>query len=351
MAQLKQRAALSSLHQGHSCICQMILTTLVLIVLALPSLILCGFDMNQPADSELDLSLGGGQFGHSVRQLQAQELMNSIMQDQYQTDFGTTQMVLMEVEAKLMEIIATGAANEASVITRLLSVVREGQARQLASSQLISMANELEYIASSFWTQYKTLLVSILEKKPSNMDITQIAFRCDKIGELQNLLQLSSRSMIYQILTETFSSELYVHCLKRKLALIKILDLRPSSIVRQFVDIYLSPPGQIGPPQSGSGIKFNLQESLAMHGPLNAVALQVVGALSTLSHDYHNETVYRFKRDCESYVIKLNQIWSSLDNMANLLSSSMINLVDFNEHVKQLAPQLMYATICSRLAS
>lgn len=308
--------------------------------------------MNQLADDELDLSLGGS----SGKNMEFDEMfLNRMIQDDYQNDFQITRTALVEVESRLTELMESKAdlhpTNPTSSLGRLLYIVREGQKKSLVGVGLSNMAKELEFISSNLWSNFKSTLISILENRPANLDITQLAFRCEKLQELTNLLHLSSQSKVFQLLTETFASELYTHCLKRKLALIKIFNLRPSSVVKQVVEIYLKPPGQPYSQQGISAVGFNLQASLAMHGPLDRVALQVLGSLNSLSPNYHSELVSKFKRDCGAHITSLNGLWTSLDSLASLMSSPMTDLVSFNNQIKLIAPQLIFATVCSQLAS
>lgn len=328
---------------------------LTLIVLEVQT-IQSSIDINEPAsddDDMLTLSLGSNQ---PVRS----SVLDEILQDQYADDFKVSQQVLIFTESALKQFASSqGLSPTGMPGAGMISEWLKGKQapNQHLDEQTARIVSELDFVFANFWTHFKPLMMSIVENKPGNLDVTQLAFRCDRTVELTHLLQLSSQSVLFKTILDSFSSELYTHCIKRKLALIKIFNLKPSSIVRQFVDIYLSRPSSEPPNLHGlqgraitdRGLKFDLQESLARHGPIEQVAALVIGSLSSPSLDHYKKLAETFVRDCRDHAMRLGQIWAPLDSIATFMSSSMINLIEFNMQVKLTATQLMYASICSQL--
>lgn len=321
-------------------------------------------------DDELSLSLSGSrgrQQSSVVPQVDHSVIINKILNDDYSGEFDLTAKAIELVTNSLEQFAFKEQLNSdhlpnGQVISNWLM---SHNTRADKNPLLKRMSEELDYIYGNFWTQFKRLIQEIIEHRPTNLGFKDLAFRCEKYNELKDLRQLVSNSPLYSLIMDTFSTELYTHCLMRKLAMIKIHHVQPSSVVRQFVDIYLGfPPELKGATnefrqlalkqwQVNLGVKFNLEQSLALHGPLESVVGLVLDAPSGLSIGSKADTrltIQRFKQDCLRHINELTQLWASFDDMAAFLSSPTNDLSSFNGAVKLAAPQLVYGAICGQLA-
>lgn len=119
------------------------------------------------------------------------------------------------------------------------------------------------------------------------------------------------------MILDIFSTELYTHCLIRKLAIFKIYQIKPSPILGQFVDIHLdlAPTNRVGEAQerkrervltklhSIDGMNFNLKQNIKKHGPLEKVAELVFDEHSSFLKCMEDikKLVERFREDCRKH--------------------------------------------------
>lgn len=336
-------------------------------------------------DDSLTLSLSNLS-QHQPARHSSTEIMNRIMSDDYALEFSQTITAIQFVTDSLVkfaereQINPTDQAGNENLITNWLkhqtSISRQQQQLNHAvesdhhigsiAPNVERIANELDFIYGNFWTRFRQLMLRVIEERPMNgINNINLAFRCERYQELNALVELASVSSIYRLILDTFSNELYTHCLIRKLAQLKLYQIKPSSILRQFVDIYLDLPAinQVGAIQERAlmqfqlarGLNFDLKFSFARHGPLTKVAELVLDEHSALklnnskSSDDNYRLVQRFSQDCHKYRSDLGKIWSTFDEMASFLSSPSNDLSNFNHLVKLVAPQLVYGTVCGLL--
>lgn len=275
-------------------------------------------------------------------------MMDQIMSDEYMSDFGLTEQTIGLLGSSLEEFVR----------------VKQVAGKQRSDNPLINhFAIEFEYIHGSFWGQFQPLIQYIIQERPNNLGNMDLAFRCERYQELELLKGLAQTSSIYSLIVDTFSIELYTHCLKRKLAMVKLHQVRPSSILRQFVDIYLDLPvdkqarrelrkQMIDSIDSGLAYKLSAANLLERHGRPESVANLVLDTESSFqlgAEAQDDRLVGKFKLDCEQHTSQIGLIWMSFDQLANFLSSASNNLANFNDGIKLVAPQLMYAATCGHL--
>lgn len=330
----------------------------------------------------LDLTLGSP--GMETKALPAGALdlnemqsavIGKIMQDDITGDFQLTEIVINHLASELNnfalreKIESEKASGGIHAISAWLTSSSSGSS--INNNPMIKrMAEELDHLYSSYWSQFHPLLNEIITVRPANLGRTDLAFRCERYEELKNLAQLASTSSFYRMTVDTFSMELYTHCLRRKLALLQMENIEPTAILRQFVDIYLDLPPtnnqlelsnnnnhnydqrQL---QAGMGLNFNLQRSIAKFGNLESAASLVADVRSFMSSERSSSDIAmlvgKFREDCRQYTGQLAQVWSTFDEMAILFSSPMSNLADFNAKIKLVVPQLAYGSICNQLAN
>lgn len=87
------------------------------------------------------------------------------------------------------------------------------------------IAKELDFIYNNFWVQFSQLLHKIISERPANLREASLDFRCSKYNEINAPKELGSSSPIYRLILDIFSTELYTHCLIRKLAIFKIYQI------------------------------------------------------------------------------------------------------------------------------
>lgn len=335
------------------------------------------------------LSLGAGKTMQQQQQIAptlahpdpSSDALRKIMSDDYSGEFAFTEAAVEYLEHTLTDFarrehlddhVVNGGhaaswwlAREASNNGR--SSVRSG------NGALDRVASELDYMFANFWTQFKPLLHRIVTERPANLENTDRAFRCQRYDEIKKLKEFQSVSPVFGMLVDTFSIELYNHCLVRKLAMIKLNNVQPLSIVRQFVDIYLDLPTRYAVQQNnpsmmemnkprdssdaqllaGSALRFNLQNAISAHGPLESAAGLIFDpralGYSLDKNSAAKELVAQFKQGCHQHIEQLGKIWSDFDHVAKFLSSPMINLADFNSRIKFVVPRLVYGSICAQL--
>jgi len=331
----------------------------------------------QQSESEfLSLSLSSSSSGRMGGESQlnpevqdSSAALQRIFNDEIANDFSQTEQAIAFIENALREFgkiehLSSEEVSAGNLISRWLDKSTGGQISSLASKQ---MAEELSYLYATFWTKFRHLIQTIVKEQPRNLGIKDLAFRCERTDELSSLKQIASFSSLYGMTLDIFSSELYVHCLTRKLALIKHFHIEPSPILRQFVDIYLDlPPNYsttatfsdsrqriLAQLQTNSALIFNPSTSVTKHGTLEAASELVLDPSSTLStgNGQHNSVnlIAKFKRDCQQLTDYLSQVWSNFDELAAFLSSPFNDLVEFGARVKLAAPQLYYGSVCMKL--
>lgn len=330
----------------------------------------------QPVDVShlnLSLSLGGGTTALESTSECSKNLLSKIMLDDVEDEFKLTQETLKFVSDNLrsfanQEGISTAEGQSNSVSLWLANLVR-GQAQSLAQFQgtpLEKLTVELDFVYGNYWNAFGNLINKIITENPSRNQINpsqignnNLSFRCERVDEMKQLRELSSKSSLYFYIFEIFSNELYSHCLRRKLAMIKLNALRPASIVRQFVELYLDVPvkysqalimNQMSSDEmtneiiSGLALSFNLEESIKRHGLPRDNTNLILDSDTNQTH-----LLEKFKSECQQHLLALSQYWTNFDSLAAFLSSPTNNLAEFNEKIKLVSPQLVYAKICSQL--
>lgn len=310
-------------------------------------------------NGELSLRLSSQQ-QQQQQQLDALSPMNRILNDEYVSDFSLTEQTIGLLESTLREF------------NRIKEETRKQGLLITNSNPLINhMATELQSIQASFGQQFQPLIGYIIQNRPVDLGLMDLAFRCERFRELEQLKGLAATSAIYSLIFDVFSTELYTHCFKRKLAMIKLHQAKPSSILQQFVDIYLDLPvgkqakmqvckqmiDQFNHSGLNSGFKLSAVDLLNRHGKLESVANLVLdeessllAGLSAQGNPSVEHLVNKFKFDCQRHTNQIGLIWNNLDQLVSFLSSPSNNLVKFNEAIKLIAPQLMYASTCGHLA-
>lgn len=327
-----------------------------------------------------------------LNKFESGELIKKILRYDYSGEFSITELAISSVRKLLEEFgqkeqLDTSAVNENKVSQWL---VRETNKNNHATGQQVinfnpmleQTARELDLVYQTFWTQFIPIIESIVMRRPQeSSSLVNLAFSCESFDELKALRQSASVSSIYGLFFDIFSTELYTHCLTRRMAIINLNGIKPTPIVRQFVEIYmdLSPTNQYQAQFGGSGStsavasrslqaqeklmselrssdtisSFNLKQSLLKHGPLEVAAEFVFdpsSGLALLGHKPDNKAlVEKFKLECHMHIQQLQKAWSTTDELAALLSTSSNNLFAFNTRLKLLAPQLVYGSICAQL--
>lgn len=298
-------------------------------------------------------------------------IMSRIMADDCNDEFSSTLQTLDYVDNSLQQFalglqLDPSKASLGNFISAWLTSVAGGQPVVQPDQLVVRVAGEFDYIYSTFWTQFKLNIIRMIAERPPDLNNHDLAFRCERYTELVGLQEMAQKSTLYRIILDIFSSEFYTHCLTRKLAIIKLNNIKPSAILQQFVDIYLDVPTHLSNSRSkaarlreeqtkaGLALNFNLQRSLALHGPLESAAELVFdtnSALSlSLSQPSSADLVRRFKSDCEQHSKQLVEVWGDFDALASYLSSPMNDLAAFNARTKNAAPQLVYGALCGQLA-
>jgi hypothetical protein len=330
-------------------------------ILAIVACLAC-LDRIQASPVELSLGLtnGGGELHQAhLSQQQISGRVQQIMNDEYQNDFRLSISLLNQFSAGLSEFIK--AEHLDGKVQEGPNVIKSWAAAKGATNRAV--VNELDFIVGTFWSQFQPLIKTIIAQRPQGLSQADLDFRCiRRTNELGDLMALGAQSSLYSIFMDTFLSEFYVHCLYRKLALLKINNIAPTPLVKQFVDIYLNLPAQ----SSGMGVQesttdhmlvsraagFSLQKALAT-GPLSAAAALVVDPRTFLSttNDQNkvHQMVQEFERDCNIYNSQLGSVWRDYDDFTKALSTQTTNLENFNQQIKFACPQLVYGLICGQL--
>lgn len=330
------------------------------------------FDDN---NNNLKLSLSNFRRANSMEQQMLDSssgIMRQILSDDYSGDFRQTTEAVQSINASLEKFAKLIGINPQNVLSNTKLVTHWLDYKTLTSQQYYSrnpiieqVANELDFIYSNFWAQFSQLLHKIISEHPANLSEASLDFRCSRYNEINALKELSLSSPIYRLVLDIFSTELYTHCLIRKLAIFKIYQIKPTSILRQFVDIYLDLPpinhkGEVQERvleklHSINGTSFNLEQNIKKHGPLKKVAELVFDEHSSFlfsgskSIEDIKRLVERFKQDCRKHRSDLGRVWHTFDELASYLSSPLNDLKSFNEAIKLSAPQFIYGTICGHL--
>lgn len=293
------------------------------------------------------------------------KLMEQIMSNDVSNDFELSISTLNRMAASLEAFVKreqiAGLVGSHGDLMSLWSSNKGG-------SSLGSLVTEFDLIMSTFWTKFRPLIEMIITQRPSQLGQDDLDFRCRRVNELRQLREMSAQSSIYSMYLDIFHSDIYLHCLQRKLALIKSNRVSPSGLLKQFVDIYLDLPTSRDPMRAaskelqeqathqilaGHAINFKLETALARHGPLSVAAKLVFDPRTALSlapdSDNVAELLRGFESDCLSYNTALAQIWGEFDAFASSLSTQTCNLMHIAENVKLVAPQLVYGSICGQL--
>lgn len=317
------------------------------------------FDLNE--DMSLDLSLQGELDSTPANKVPESVLVNQVLIEDVSDDFKATEYALIELEKRIQDLyqrLQIGPATQLAHKFRQL-----GQPIETMNKLTVQVIEEINLIANTYFTTFKPQVVGIITERPPNLQPTDLAFRCTRINDINNLKKFGSASQLYQITLDVFFSELYSHCLIRRLVLLEINNVQPSSLVRQFVDIYLDlPPVKFNPPSidrilNGASVNFKLPEALRKHGPLTSVSQYIIDPKASLvmspdgSLSTRQELVSRFKGECRLYLKQLQTYWTDFDQVAHLFTSPMNNLSLWNDQIKQLVPRLVYGSICNQLAS
>ena len=291
--------------------------------------------------------------------------MEQIMSDRYEDDFALSINLLNLFTTSLEDFVRdeqlVAAVSQAHPQPISAWATTKGIARG-------TIVKELDQIVATYWTRFKPLIETIIAQRPPNLGPNDLDFRCTKrLPELGDMMALGAQSSLYSIYLDTFYSELFVHCLFRKLALIRNNKIVPTPLLKQFVDIYLELPAvdPIRPDSghskemaikqllAGRGFSFNMNTALARVGPLSSAAELVVDPRTFLSSKPDakqvDQLVREFERDCQTHVSQLVAIWGDFDDFIRAISTDTTNLEDVNTRIKFLAPQLVYGTICGQL--
>lgn len=301
--------------------------------------------------------------------------IEQILADNIGGEFSLTEQVLGAV-SKLLETFALQQLNQADLAQagHEISSWLAAHGSSVAQNPLLaSKMGELEFIFGTFGGPLMQLIRRIITERPAQANsLGDLAFRCEqRPQEIQQLNELASKSSIYRILMDVFSNELYAHCLRRKMATLRLNHVEPPAVLRQLVDVYLELPLDV----SGSGASnfrltdrtradhvnrmyaeygqnFQLERAVSQYGPVaqaaNLVMLNGMGFGSTPNGMALAE---QFKNECASYTSQLLQHWGNFDQVAAALSSETNNLVDFNNRFKLAHPHLIYASVCNQLTS
>lgn len=314
--------------------------------------------------ADLALGMAVGSPGAPATTAHNSKLMEIIMNDQFEHDFELSIAAMNQLSAELSQFVQDEhMAEHVALQPNLMSAWAKSKG---ATQQMESIVSEFDFVLPTFWSKFKPLIERIVTERPSNLGPNDLDFRCRRTDELKALKEMSARSSLYSMYLDTFNSELHLHCLLRKLALIKNNHVAPSPLVKQFVDIYMDLPTSRQPSASkelqdqaahqilaGQAFNFNLETARAQHGSLSVAADLVFDPRTALSMspDANNldKIVQEFQQDCQSHSAALSAIWGDFDTLTSYLSTQTSNLVDLNEKVKLAAPQLVYGSICVQL--
>lgn len=287
------------------------------------------------------------------------ELMVQILNDKYEHDFALSIALLNQFTTTLEDFIRSKHL-ESLVENKDENVVSSWATNNGVSNQPIT--RELDLVVATFWSQFKPTLESVIVERPMESMIwpVDLDFRCTKRrAELGKLMALGAQSSLYSIFMDTFLSELYQHCLIRKLAKLKINGVEPSPLLKQFVAIYLNLPvrdsdtAETKQLLSERAKMFNPANAFATIGPLTQAASLVVDTRTFLSSApdaaQAAKMAQEFIYDCQSYLNRLALVWGDFDDFINAISTSTTNLDDLNQRVKFAAPRLAYGAICGQL--
>lgn len=340
----------------------LLVTTLLCSIFSLALAGPAGFDLND--DLSLDLSLHSNMDTAPSSKVLDSQLVKQALADDISNDFKATEFALAELEKHIHQLYGRLQMGEGGLLQAKL--VQLGGTKEMLSSFGAQLIEELDLIANTYFPTFKQQLVGIITDRPQNLQPKDMAYRCTRINDINNLRKLGWSSQLYQLILDVFFSELYAHCLTRRLVLLEVNQVNPSSLVRQFVDIYLDLPPSASLKASpvsidrilgGASVNFNLPEALRKHGPLQSVSQYVIDPKASLgmgldsAHSNSADLVQRFKVECRHYLEQLQVHWTDFDQIAHKFTTPMNNLMQWNDQVKLLIPGLVYGSICNQLAS
>lgn len=291
-------------------------------------------------------------------------LVEQMLADEQLGEFQLTSEALSQLRSILDEFATREQLTD--TVSSPLNTWAATRGLQLDQTRLGPMAAELDFLLLHFWTELKPLVEMFTGGRIQSVKSDELDFRCRQGAELTRLKALGEQSALVRMLLDTFFSELHSHCLLRKLAMIKLHNIQPSALVKQFVEIYLDLPtgrhsGQATREEleainskllGGMATHFQLAESFVRHGPLEAAAKLVFDPRTALlmgGAGAMEDLVRQFRADCQSYSIALGNIWTNFDSVAEFFTSPMSDIATYNEQVKLVAPQLVYSSICNQL--
>lgn len=292
------------------------------------------------------LSLGGGNSevkSAAAREKEQQEMLGKIMQDDVGGEFALTEQMIRFLDQSLGQFAAQEQIGQ-DMIASGQPVVQWVRRKGIENFDPY-VGKEMNYVFANY-EKIKSLIMKVVTESPKESGLYELAYRCKQHDALKAIKELASQSSCFMMLTDIFSAELYNHCLVRKIAVIRVTQVVPSSTVKQFVDIYRE-----GNLRDG----FDLQLALTNIGPLQSASSLVLDpksiSLGTNDRSGAQELITRFKSECQQHCEKLQFIWGDMDQVAEFLSSPMNNLSQYNSQMKFSAPQLAYGSICNQLAS
>lgn len=321
------------------------------------------------------LSLSLSDYGEKPQKVESNaptKTMQRIMNDDVKEDFTLTESMInymtttLEQFANAEQVINNNNNGEHPISEWLMSKNSPSSSSPSSSSPALilnqNIAQELDFVFINFWSKFKPLVEKIVTERPAQLGPRDVDFRCKKTQEFAMLKEFKERSSLLSMFVDTFFSELYTHCLLRKLALIVIDQVNPSPVVKQFVDVYLEMPMIVANNEQSrqqmnnilvtKALNFNLPIAHSRIGPLQAAAELTFDSRGGLSMQTNkDQLVNQFRQECGQLGERLNQIWAEMDSFAHYLSSRMNDLTAFSERVKLASPQLIYGVICGQLSS
>lgn len=328
----------------------------------------------QAAGFDLNLALESAQ-PESLQQTSSNTpALERILADNYDGEFAMTEQTLGSV-TKLLESFAHEQGLNQADLMKGQEISRWLASRGTSASQnplLAHQASELDLVFGTFWTPFMHLVQRIITFRPDQLSMKDLAFRCEqRASEIQALNELASKSSLYRVMLDVFNTDLYTHCLRRKLATLRLHHVEPPTELRQLVDVYIELPldtagsgstnfkltnqaraNHVNRVYADCGQNFNLERAIERYGPIeNAAQLVLTSQMSFGGVDinYAQNLAARFKEQCARYTTELLHYWANFDQIAATLSSDTNNLADLNERLKYVEPHLIYASVCNQL--
>lgn len=338
-----------------------------------------------PTQGATGLSLGLFELAQpeSLQQTSNTPALERILADNFDGEFASTENALTSIN-DILESFAVKERLDKNNLTQgheithwLISSATSGQHEAAAAAAAANyQATALDYMYGTFWSQFFPLIKRIITERPAGASsMRDLAFRCEfRAQEIQSLNERATKSALYRILLDVFYTELYTHCLRRKMATLRLEHVEPPVLLRQLVDAYLELPlnvvaagganfrltdsakaNFVGLTYANHGQAFDLQRAISHYGPIER-AVQLVLLTNNMSLGGVDEIqakalATKFRGECSSYTSDLLQYWANFDQVAALLSSETNNLTDFNNRIKYALPHLIYASVCNQLLS